>query len=269
MGIKDILVHIDHRATCPARLDLAIRLAQSHAAHLAGIYVTELPFFALRHNSIEADRQGARDLFLERTLGVGLDAEYIEVDSATSGFGMIETINAHAYYRDLVILGQNDSAAGDRSVPADLPERAVLGAGRPELVIPYAGEFETVGKRVLLAWRFGPESARALNDAMPLLQQARSVQILSVKTPGGDGESGPVSGDLVKYLARHGVQAETEHIDPFGLSVGDLLLNRAADLGSDLLVMGAFSQSLRGIPGLGEVGRHLLKCMTIPVLMSH
>lgn len=269
MGIKDILVHIDSRPTCPTRLALAIRLAQAHQAHLAGIYVTELPFFSLRHSTAEADRQQARDLFREQTGAAGLDPEWIEIDSGASGLGMIEAVNAHAYYRDLVVLGQTDSASGDRSVPAELPDRAVLGAGRPVLVIPYAGDFETIGKRVLLAWRFGPESARAVNDALPLLQQAKSVQILSVKTPGGDGEFGPVSGDLVQYLARHGVQAEAEQVEPFGLSVGDLLLNRAADLGSDLLVMGAFSQTRRGIPGLGDAGRHLLKCMTIPVLMSH
>ncbi len=269
MGIKDILVHIDSRTTCPTRLALAIRLAQAHDAHLAGIFVTELPFFSLHHSTAQADLQQARDLFREQTLGAGLDAEWIEIDSASSGLGMIEAVNAHAYYRDLVILGQTDSATGDRTVPAELPDRAVLGAGRPVLVVPYAGEFETIGKRILLAWRFGPESARAVNDALPLLQQARSVHILSVKTPGGDGEVGPVSGDLARYLERHGIKAEAELADPFGLGVGDLLLNRAADLGSDLLVMGAFSQTRRGIPGLGEAGRHLLKYMTIPVLMSH
>ena len=53
------------------------------------------------------------------------------------------------------------------------------------------------------------------------------------------------------------------------LSVGDMLLNRCADEGIDMLVMGAFTQYRRGNQMLGEVGRYLLKYMTVPVLMSH
>ena len=269
MNIKDILLHVDNRQTCPKRIDTALRLARTFDAQLTGLYVTELPYFTLRQSSAESDREMARELFRNKAEEAGLEAEWVEADCAAAGMGMIEAVNFHAHYRDLVIVGQTDSAARDRSVPDDLPDRAVLGAGRPVLVVPYAGEFDTVGKRILLAWRGGPESSRAVNDAMPFLRQARSVTLLSVTTPGGDGEFGPASGDMVAHLARHGVVAETEQVDPLGLSVGDLLLNRAAELGSDLLVMGAYSQTRRGIPGLGDVGRHLLRYMTLPVLMSH
>ena len=268
MALKDILVHIDDRPSCAQRIAAARDLALAHEAQLTGLYATEFPFFSLHHTNAEADREKARELFRSRTEARGLQTDWVEIDCTKAGIGMSEAVNFHAYYRDLLVIGQTDGS-GEHAVPKDLPERTVLGAGRPVLILPYASDLDTVGRRVLLAWRGGPESSRAVHDAMPFLQQARSVTVISVRTPGGDGEFGPASGDLVGHLARHGVSATFEEVDPAGLAVGDMLLNRATDLGSDLLVMGAFAQSRRAIPGLGEVGRHLLKYMTIPVLMSH
>ena len=268
MSFKDILVHVDSSKPCAARLDLAVALAAQQQAHLAGIFVVEHPpYQPTRKKQAAAESLAVRRRFEALAAQAGVETEWLLVERTRTGLGLIEAINIHAHYRDLVILGQNDPESGNPTL-TELAERAVLGAGRPVLIVPYAGHFESIGKRVLLAWRGGPESSRAVNDALPLLRQARQVQIISVKT-GDDDEPGPVSGDLPRYLARHGIQADFETVDPRGLGVGDMLLNRAADHGSDLLVMGAFAQSRRGIPGLGEVGRHLLKCMTIPVLMSH
>ncbi len=268
MNLKDILVHIDNRETCSSRLEAAIGLAQKHQAHLTGLYVEAHAYYAPRHHSPEELVAEARDLFAARTADAGVPSEWICVDSTATGLGVVEAVNLHAYYRDLVILSQTDVDSGDRSMPQDLPERAVLGAGRPVLIVPYAGRFETIGERVLLAWRGGPESARAVNDAMPLLQPARSIKVLSVQNPAADVLP-PHQGDICSHLGRHGVSAVCENVMPGPLSVGDMLLNHAAEAGADLMVMGAFSQVRRGLPSLGEVGRHLLKYMTVPVLMSH
>jgi len=268
MTFKDILVHVDHRKSCAARVDLALNLANQHQARLTALYVAEeRPVFSRNDSEAEAQLKATRQLFEEKTDAAGATAEWQLIDSRESGLGLIEAVNIHAHYHDLLILGQSDPASGNTTL-YELSQRAVLGAGRPVLFAPYAGSFETVGRRILLAWRGGPESARALNDALPLLRRAREVQIVSVRS-GSETEYGPDSSALLRHLAHHGIAAAAETVNPAGLSVGDMLLNRAADHGSDLLVMGAFSQTRRGIPGLGEVGRHLLKCMTIPVLMSH
>jgi len=269
MTFKDILVHVDGRPSAPERIDLALKLARVHQAHLAALYVAEeRPFFTRRGSEAEAEHQAARRLFETKTNGTGIETEWLFVDSAARNLGLIEAINLHAPYHDLLILGQNDPDSGNPTL-SELPERAVLHAGRPVLIVPYVGSFETLGRRILLAWRGGPESSRAVNDALPLLVRAKEVQVVAVKPADGDSEFERASESLARHLARHGISAKVETADPAGLSVGDMLLNRAADLGSDLLVMGAFAQTRRGIPGLGEVGRHLLRCMTIPVLMSH
>jgi nucleotide-binding universal stress UspA family protein len=53
------------------------------------------------------------------------------------------------------------------------------------------------------------------------------------------------------------------------ISVGDELLSRLADRGSDLLVMGGFGHSRFREFVFGGATRSILGHMTVPVLMSH
>lgn len=268
MAIKDILVHIDDRDCCAARLELAIRLAREHSAHLAGIHVEHQPFFSFSAQADAAGAREARELFDRLTLAAEISSEWIEVPAA-SGLDVAEEVILHAYYRDLVVIGQLDYEERG-AVPHDFPDRVILGCGRPVLVVPYAGSFDAVGERIMVAWRGGPESARSINDALPLLERARLVKAVSVPSGRGDDHLRPLSGDLGQHLSRHGINVKTDALLKDDLSVGDLILNYASDKSIDLIVLGVYSQSRRGGQlSLGEVGRHLLRYMTVPTLMSH
>ena len=76
--------------------------------------------------------------------------------------------------------------------------------------------------------------------------------------------------DIARHLARHGVRCEatTTQADS-DIEVGDVLLSRAADLGADMIVMGAYGHSRLREMALGGVTRHLIKHMTAPTLMAH
>ncbi|MGW8312051.1 MAG: universal stress protein [Desulfuromonadales bacterium] len=269
MTFKDLLVHIDNRPSCASRLAVAIRLALQYRARLTGLYVVPHPYFASHHVDSKQLVAAAHRRFAEAVAGAQLDAEWLCVDSLQSGLELSQSINLHAHYRDLLIISQTDLNTPDRTIPPDLPERAVLGSGRPVLIVPYAGEFKDLGQRVMLAWRGGPESSRALHDSLPLLQQAELVRVISVQGPGGDESYRSHNADICHHLLHYGINATAEKRTGGELSVGDMLLNRCADEGIDLLVMGAFAQTRRGQQTLGDVGRHLLEFMTVPVLMSH
>ncbi len=186
MNLKDILVHIDNRPTCASRLAVAIHLAKQQQARLTGLYVVAHPYYASRHHKAEELVESARKQFEAAAAEAGLESEWICVDSSKTGLEVVQAVNLYAHYRDLLVVSQTDPDTGDRSIPLDLPEKAVLGSGRPVLIVPYAGTFESLGKRVMLAWRGGPESSRAVHDAMPLLRQADSVRVLTVQGSGGD-----------------------------------------------------------------------------------
>lgn len=266
MAFADILLHMDQTKSCTARLELAIDLAKRFGARLTGLYVITHQYYQPRHGQAESAAAALQKLFEERTERAGIEARWQYIDWSVIGVGATEIINNHAHYTDLVIVGQ----ASPGESPADLPQRVVLGAGRPVLVVPYAGRFPSVGERVLVAWKAGREATRAVNDALPLLKQAQRVDVLAInsaETYGDDSES--LCADLCQHLRRHGVKATPDRMVVSNTPVGDALLNRTCEEGYDLLVMGAYAHTPQGKMTLGAVAGQLLQQMTVPVLMSH
>ena len=266
MEFKNILVVLDYSPACIARLDLAIELAKRHTAHLSGLYAVSHAFFELKDNEAARHAEQVQTDFIERAGRAGVDARWIGVDWSVVGVSVPEIVNLHAYYSDLIVVGQDEPGATEKNIPQGLPERVVLGSGRPVLIVPYAGNLPTLGERVMVPWKAGRESTRAVNDSMPFLQKAGEVRVVEVNSllPGiSHAEM------LCEQLARHGVTAHPEHIVAGDISIGDALLNRIPEEGIDLLVMGVYAHTRLGSLVVGDVARHILRHMTVPVLMSH
>ena len=285
MRIKDILVQIDTTAPSDARLDLAIGLARRHDAHLVGLHVMDVPQFAgLGSGVVGAGNSAAlamlvdqvRDRALQAAAGVEagfrerLRREGIGGEWRFAQDWLPDTVALHARYADLAVLGQENPSAPRMPDRSAVIEHALFSSGRPVLIVPYAGRFETVGRRVLVGWNASREAARAVNDALPLLAEAEAVTVLAVNPRRGIGGHGDVPGaDIALHLARHGVAATAAHLEAGGLSEADALLNQAADLSADLIVVGAYGHSRLRELAMGGVTRGLLNRMTCPVLMSH
>jgi nucleotide-binding universal stress UspA family protein len=280
MLFKDLLIVTDLGRSAGPRIDLAARLANDFEAHLTGLYVSSppaIPLSVVAQLPVEvielqsrAGREAAeraRALFEERVAASGF-ALTTEWRDATGD--VAEMASVHTRYADLVVIGQNDPDGVALGAAPDLPERLILGAGRPAVVVPYAGRFETAGQHVLVAWNATREATRAVNDALPLLERAARVTVLSVNPRSGPGAHGAVPGaDIALHLARHGVRAEVASVTTDELGVDDMLLSQAADRGADLIVMGAYGHSRFGELVLGGATRHILRQITVPVFMSH
>jgi nucleotide-binding universal stress UspA family protein len=276
MALKDLLVHVDNSKACAARVEAAMRLARSNQAHLTGIYVLpviSIPGYAeaqIPLEVIEAQRQAARaqateaeKLFRSASEKAGISSEWRSVED-----DFAHAVTLHARYVDVAVMGQVDKS--DPMAISGLVERVMLDAGRPVLVIPYIGAGNTLGERVLIAWNASREAIRAVHDALPLLQKAKSVTVMAINPPAGEGGDGDIpAADISLHLARHGVKAEADHVEAHDIAVGDMLLSRAADKGTDLIVMGGYGHSRLRELVLGGATRHMLEHMTVPVLMSH
>ncbi len=179
-----------------------------------------------------------------------------------------EVVTLHARYADLAVLGQHDPDGPDSR--RGVVEAALFGAGRPVLVVPYAGRFPGAGRRVLVAWNASREAARAVNDALPILEQAEAVTVLAVNPRQGIGGHGEApAADIALHLARHGVKATAEQVAAPAVGDAEALLNAVAERGADLLVMGGYGHSRLCEMALGGVTRTVLRSMTAPVLLSH
>ena len=84
-----------------------------------------------------------------------------------------------------------------------------------------------------------------------------------------DGHGAEPGADVALWLTRHGVKVTVQRDVAADSDVGGVILSRAADIGSDLIVMGVYGHSRLREMVLGGVSRTLLSSMTIPVLISH
>jgi nucleotide-binding universal stress UspA family protein len=278
MPYKTLLVHVDGGARAPLRIDIACRLARRFDAHLIGLHaltVIKLPGYAqvaieggarLEEFQAKAAAEAARQAEQVFTRGVSA-AGVSKSEWRTSRGDAAEVAPVHARYADLVVVGQPNTSDAS-GVEPEFAERLVLAAGRPVLVIPYAGNFAEVGRRVLVAWNAGREATRALTDAIPMLREAKEVHVIAFNPVGMP--HGEVPGaDIGLYLARHGIKVNVSQQTAADVDVGNQLLSRAADLDIDLIVMGAYGHSRLKELVLGGVTRTILESMTVPVLMSH
>ena len=267
MGIRDILVYLDNSTASAARLDVAVAYARKHGARLRGLYLITHSFYEPRALGETADSEKVEQIFTSITSEAGISAEWVFEDCSVMGINPSDLIIMHSYYTDLIIIGQPDLSAPTGNIPTDLAERVILSSGRPVLIVPYSGKFQTAGNRIMIAWKAGRESIRAVNDSLQHLQKALSVLIVEgITTSESDNRS---LESIRSFLLKHNVKVALESINSGNFPVGDMLLNTASDKNIDLLVMGVFAPNRRGKLEMSPVARHVLKHLTVPVLMSH
>ena len=287
MTLGDMLVCLDSTDPSEGRLKLAAHLAHDHGAHLLGVYamrdVDDGPLFESREQwggppggvgllernvAASGPRGTMRAEQIEQrfrdTLRLnGIDGDWHPIDGADTA----ELIML-AKSVDLAVLGQYSREIRDRM--AFRPEEIAVACGRPVLIVPYAGHFERVGGHVLIAWDGTREAIRALNDALPLLAKAQSVTVMTVLVQQNEFDRAHAGLQrAVRHLERHRIPARAEEAMRGDLAVSDVLLSRAADLGADMIVAGAYHHSPLREALIGGVSRELLQHMTVPLLMSH
>ena len=261
MPLTDILVATDDNRRAAPLFRVAAGYASRHGARLTGILYTGQPLFAPPRDHEEEAMRTFSLIAAER----GVESRWI--NGGRKGVGP-DVLFHQSRSTGLVIAGQPPEE-GHKGGHPELPERLILNAGRPVLIIPYAGSFTTFGERILVAWSDGRESARALHDALPLLKMANKVRLVGMVDSDEDDTSPDRFDAINSFLERCGIDVRPDELFAPDFPLADLLLNRAADEGSDLLVMGAFGHTPGSRPVMGRIAKHILKHMTLPVLMAH
>jgi len=280
MTYATALLHLDSHARMNERADFALRLARKFDSHLVGVASADRNLFELSvatgfagtvplAAALEDSRAAALDRarqFSDRAAAVQLESFEAVVDDRDE----IDALVGRSLCADLLIVAQPDPLWPDHARARNQLEQVILHSVAPTLVLPCAGQFTDIGANVLVAWNGSPEAARAVVGAMPLLQRARKVNLVRCDTP-IDAERADdlalltLPGD---WLRRHGVHVDA-WIEATEIDVGNALLSRAADLGADMLVMGAWGHPRWTERMLGGATRTLLASMTVPVLMAH
>jgi nucleotide-binding universal stress UspA family protein len=280
MCYKTILMHCNDERRIEPLLAATVTLAEKFEAHLLGLSVVPPlaiistgppigpPVVIDTHCELyRAENPAMKSAFETATQGRALTAEWREVESGA--FGVAERVLQYARAADLVVASQTEPQ-WPGSERLDVADRLAIESGRPVLIVPNSGVHDHIGEKVLIGWNARREAVRAIFDALPILQGAKNVKVISVN-PQSERERAidiPAA-DLCATLARHGVRCEaTEQVAPRA-SVGETLLACAKDFAADTLVMGCYGHARVREFVFGGASRHVLVHMSVPVLMSH
>ncbi|HKZ97651.1 MAG TPA: universal stress protein [Hyphomicrobiaceae bacterium] len=279
MSYKTILVHLNNERRAGPLLELGAALARQFEAHLVGLHVfpsfrltppVPLPFGgevagAIR-KEIREEAERLRAVFDRVTSTQSFVAEWRSITTERTDVATV--VLNHARAADLVIASQADPDWSFSDI-LDCPDRLAIESGRPVIVVPRAGRFASLPKIVAIAWNGRREAARAVFDAMPLLQLAELVHVLTLDETGREQEGSLPDTEIGATLARHRVNVSLGKWSAKESSAADELRRAAVRKHAELLVMGAYGHSRFNELVFGGATRGMLKKMTMPVLFSH
>lgn len=171
----------------------------------------------------------------------------------------------YARLRDLAII----PVPADDSINPGYAETVVFQSGRPVLIIPEElPRTEIKLDAIAVAWDFSRTAARAVADAIPLLERAKTVRILCV-TNEKSFRSFRANSELAAHLARHGINVIVDDVDAAGRTIGDVLTQFVAANKIDLLVMGAYGHSRFREFILGGATKSIMSRPPVPTFLSH
>jgi len=285
MAIRKLLLPLTGTAAGEAALDTAVQVARIWNAHVTALHVrvdsrdvAPLAGEGLSGAMIEemmsaTERESSERAHAVRVLFDRYVAEnHVAVGEARPGemsasFATVvgreeDLVAQQARLADLTVVPHPE--AGEDVSSSDALHAVLFDSARPVMVAPLVAPSH-IGQRVCIAWNGTAESAASVQAAMPWMQQAEAVRVL---TADEYHRRGPAAADLLGYLALHGVTADIAVFRPIDREVGAGLLRAAKDFNCDLLSMGAYSHSRLRQLILGGVTRHVLEHADLPVMMT-
>jgi nucleotide-binding universal stress UspA family protein len=279
MAFKDILLTLtSYPDPTPASVaEEAVAIAATFGAHLSAVACevhVEVPGHFLSGSTANIPGIIAGETEKSRTNARAMLATFVGA-AEKSGimhetylercptYAVPDLLVDHARIRDLTIVPVPES------YDQWYAEAVTFGSGRPTLVLPETprGRSFQLGT-VAVAWDFGRAAARAVSDAMPLLEKAKKVRIVTVVNE-KKLDSKHSAEALAKNLARHGIDVILDKVDAGGRRIGEVFEAYTASHQVDVLVMGAYGHSRWREFILGGATKSLLSKPPLPILFSH
>ncbi|HEY4859373.1 MAG TPA: universal stress protein [Xanthobacteraceae bacterium] len=281
MPFKTILVPTEQHDLMSSTLETAVVLARKFDSYIEGFALRvgvpvaftigdmgTLPVPAALEHEITDNENRTRALFVEFMREHGVPGGG-HTNSLSSGWVPDAPqgdhfVGSHGRVFDVIVLGRpGRDPKGPRMTTL---ESALFESGRPVLIAPPTPRPQ-IGTNVLIAWNCSTEQARVTAFALPLLQQASRVVVLTVE--GGAAVPGPTGQQLCRYLQLNGVPAKPMTVGLDGRLTGEAILSHAKALGCDLVIKGAYTQSRLRQMIFGGTTRYVLGNAELPVLMAH
>ena len=281
--MKNILVPIQEEDRRHAALGAALLLAERFNGHIEGLFVRSpslvlaggglaLPGAFLAQMTDDDDKlaAAARKRFTDHLAKrhVKLNDKDAANNRPSASWREAEghdtqIISEYARLFDLTVIGRGRKSGGGWR---DICESALFESGRP-LLVTGAKTPERLGETVVIGWNCSTECARTVALSMPLLTQAKTVHVVTLEAITVPGPSGK---EMANLLRRRGIRAHaTSLASRDEAAAGTAILKQAKELGADLLIKSAYTQTRLRQIFFGGATRQILSKAALPVLMAH
>ena len=278
MAIKDLAVAYNASANADTAVAFALQMCRKYDSALTGLYVeTPVKFEGqverwLSNETLDSLKQA------EREVSDSIEAKFRETVAAAGFGGNLEWIREQgrpntalarlSRFYDLLLIGQfSEPADTNRPVRA---EDLVLMSGTPLIIVPNGYAVRPFEEYAVVAWDGSRPAARALSDAMQILETKKRLDVVTVTARGKGAPAAADSGpNVITHLRRHGVDARQVTLEASREGIGQTILDYCAENQPDVLVMGAFSHTRIREDLFGGVTRQVMQTMNVPVLMAH
>ena len=285
--MKTILVPTEQTSAMEYALNCALLLAEKFAGQIEGFALRPavaemvamdadagMTMVAVKENDADMVRQ-AEELFRAFMRRRGVPQQSAEASPPPSTVASTVTwawnadapsghdfVGSRGRVFDVIVLARPGE---EWQSPSMALESALFESGRPVVIAPPVAP-RSFATNVLIAWNCSTEQARTTAFAMPLLRLAERITILTVE---GATVAGPSGEDMARSLEANGIAAEPITMTAAKAGAGETILAKAAELGCDLVVKGAYTQSRLRQMIFGGTTRHILAHAKLPVLMAH
>jgi nucleotide-binding universal stress UspA family protein len=270
--MKSILLYANPDGGFEARLQSALDVTRSFEGHLTCLQVTPYDAFLMGDpfggvyalptviEQVQRTAEEHRSQIEARLRGEGIQWDWLRLDGAPA-----QLLIERGRLSDLIVVslpgGDGPGAEGARTIAADV----LVHARSPALAVPQAARGFDASAAAMVAWDGSHEAAHALRLTKSMLAQASAVRVVTVT----EGHSEFPATEALRYLARHGVEAELHEWRREGRSTAAALLDAAASLATSYVVMGAYGHTRLREAVLGGATRDMLHSSPLPLLMAH
>jgi len=273
--MKNILVPVELHSSIDAVFQTASLLAKQFGSRIEGVALgpdlPDLVAFDMPVSWTVSDQNTWKELAEEaqRKFEASMAAAGLAQTSSGAGWAWAgdkslgdSQMASYGRIFDITILGRPGAERGDPRMAT--AEASIFESGRPILLAPPDAP-KAMGETVVISWNRSTETARCVAMAMPLLQRAKKVIVLTID---GFMVDGPTGEQCAQMLAGHGIPVEAV-TRPNRRSHGESALEETANLGGDLLVKGAFTQSRLRQMIFGGPTAHIMSKAKLPVFMAN
>ncbi len=275
MAIKNILVAYNGMHSSDAALRGALLMQRIRDAHITGILPRGgsnissqiLPWMpdSVRKSIDDIERRAAAAIE-EKFRAACANAPQDKIHWIESSDEADATVAEYSRMFDITILGVHEDAPSQHHIELH-PDRIAYVSGRPALIFPAGHTDADFNDYAILAWDGGRTAARAMHDAMQILETKKRVDVVSVGRGYADRALPGI--DVKTTLERHGVSVEIVELPRKGKSVAEILIEYGRESKASVMVMGAYEHSKFREDFFGGVTNEVLQKTAIPVLVSH